>query len=221
MLQWFSISFEWFVIAVVKEFIYYFTISSNIFNLTLISVDRYIFIHYPLRYLDIMTKKRSVYCICFIWLYVGILDTIFVAISWSGFLRLRTSSLYIASPTFYYSIIVSHFMILSSIILVLNVKIAITACKQSKRIHADGSVQQQNQAMVSNQMKITKMLATVVGLFYVTFVPSVVWGFSYNLNVYIGTAFILLLLMNHWINPVIYLSKNKELRRAYVQVLNI
>ena len=55
---------------------------------------------------------------------------------------------------------------MSLTILLLNVKIAITAWKQSKHIRDEISTQQQNQAMMPNQMKITKMLVAVVGLFF-------------------------------------------------------
>ena len=147
-----------------------------------------------------------------------------MAVCRPGFIRLQTSAASEASPTFYFYFIVPNFLILSSTILLLNVKIAVTAWKQSKRIQTDNVVQQQNQVMMSNQMKITKMLTTVVGLFYVTYIPSVVLGFFSNLDrdiQYMVNLTVLICLMNHWINPIVYFLKNKELRKSYVQVLSI
>ena len=234
LVEWFNFSSVWVPIVTIKEFIFYFTVSANVLNLTLVSVDRYIFIHHPLRYLDIMTKKRVKCSISFIWVYAGLVCGLFIAVASPEFIRLQTiravTIANVASPVFYNSVVVPHFLIVSSAILFLNVKIAVTAWKQSKRIQTDNvvqhiqtdkNVQQQNQVMMSNEMKITKMLVTVVGVFYATYTPSVTIGFFPTIDLDVQILLNPILLMNHWINPIIYILKNKELRRAKAQILNI
>ena len=146
------------------------------------SVERYIFIHYPLRYVDILSKKRALGCIGFTWLYATLGTGTFVVVARPGFIRLHTIEVTEASPTFYTYFMVPNFFILSLTILVLNVKIAVTAWKQSKRIQTDAAVQQQNQDMISNQIEITnfKMLVTVVGVsLLLIMASSLIWIQSY------------------------------------------
>ena len=212
---------KWLTVCYVHETVFHLSSLMNVCTICLISVDRFIYIHSPFKYHSLLTKKRVVISISIIWLYVLFL-VIFIVMSFGSYLdEYKYCYIVLAMPELYNRIMTLHFVVASIATVLLYSKIALTAFRQSRAIHVQGIGNLQTSSV---QMKITKLMLMVVGLYFALYLPSVVVGYFLNdLNTEAGIFLVHLIFIlehvNTWINPVVYGFKNIEIRRAYTKTL--
>ena len=108
----------------------------------------------------------------------------------------------------YTCVVLPHFWVLTVLIFLLYAKIAQTACRQSRQVKSEGHSNSE-----TGDKKITKMMAMVLGVYFILNVPTNLCGiFGFQT---LTLIFVLMFDINVWINPVIYYLKNKDFRKAY------
>ncbi len=210
----------WVTTCILREISYYISCSMNAFSISWMSVDRLIYIEKPFEYHELVTKKRLLVGLIISWLYIIILMTSIV-LKVKSSLKVFEFCEIVPGSDWYNFVIVPHFVFFTILAIVAYSRISFIAFQQSKRIH--------NQSMDPNegssaQMKITKMMAMVVGTYLALYVPVIVCGLFLSFNgSEVGSNILQFVVAlynaNTWINPVIYGFKNKDIRKGYKKIV--
>ena len=174
--------------------------TASIMNLTAVSFDRQLAITSPFAYVKILTTRRAICIICFVWCYAA-------AIS---------SSVLIQSPRhkwpypnyLWFVSIVSFFLPLV-IMLVMYARIYLVARYQARRIGRN----------YATDIKAAKTIAVVIGGFVICWLPFFIVVLSYANEAEVGLTFLnvakWLEYLNSCLNPVIYTCLNRTYRNAF------
>ncbi len=196
----------------------------SMFSILIISVDRYIFIQRPLQYYNIVTIKRAIIVCIFLWMCMVALGpgTLYF------YLRIEIwfscdSSMW--DFWYFYAYITPFFIIITGTNIILYGQIASVAFGKSKVVQpvtGENGISAMNRKM-GNENKVTKMLAIVLGLYFLFYFPSVIFG-SFSQESHITLVVLkyisyLLWYMSMCVNPWIYVWKSKDFRRAFVKLL--
>lgn len=211
----------WIYVCILTEFFIYLSACMNIITICLIAIDRSIYIHFPLKYHDVVTNKRVIIVIIISWIYTGLALLIAIFSSLSLYLDHRICVLSEISPTLYNTVMFPQFALLSALSLILYCKISYTAYKQSRQIQDAGMNAVEGE---SAQTRITRMMATIMGVYFLLNLPTTLSSFFLypdNLVDYtLVHVFFIIFDINIWINPLIYGLKSKDMRKAYKKALN-
>ena len=193
--------------------------AATVFNLCCVSVDRFIAIRFPFRYQDIVTKKRCYTVIIMVWLIS---------------LFLPFSRILVENATtdrgFWFSISLIFFAFPLTVVTLCYVWIFTIAKKQASRIKRE-NVQNSNEINSSvraiQNHKAIKTIGFVLGVFIVSWMPSLVFSvllyittasakcFSYKLAYIVWPWLAAGGLTSSAINPWIYFFRNGEFREAF------
>ena len=213
----------------------------NLMAIFYISLERFICIHYPLKYPRIVTKHIVVFAIVIKWA----LMCFFAVSHWLFTEEMK----FPCDPTLMNEYFITVIMIPTTFIilvtsLVLYLKIGLTAYKQSQEIRAQNSqisvptneevgatVKESSlrKRTLSSERKIAKMLGLVIGLYYLSYVPlSVIIIINSKmknaspvlLNTMMGSAR-MVYLVSTWINPFVYAWQSKDFRHYFGKLLRI
>lgn len=171
---------------------------ASISNLSLISIDRFLALTFPLSYRSIMTKCRAVAAIAFVWGYSGLLASLSF-MNWSPDAFTCAIGECKKSDRYYYTFAITAGFFLPLIILVINYsmvfKVAFTQAKKLRQLKsassmeptetsdADfrtdprpsvisiGRVERKRRKSIVRELKATKTLAIVIGTFVVCWLP--------------------------------------------------
>lgn len=170
---------------------------ASITNLSLISIDRFLALTFPLSYRSIMTKCRAIAAIAFVWGYSGLVASLSF-MNWSA--DASTSAIECKkTDRYYYTFAITAGFFLPLIILVINYsmvfKVAFTQAKKLQQLKsassmepaetsdADfspdprpsvisiGRVERKRRKSIVRELKATKTLAIVIGTFIVCWLP--------------------------------------------------
>ena len=168
-------------------------------NLSLISVDRYLALTFPLRYRDVITKCRGFAAIAFVWAYSGMIAGLsFMDWSAAAFTSSARGECK-KSDKYYYTFAITVGFFLPLAILVVNYslvfKVAFTQAKKLQLLKASsamnpaampdyvvhhearpsvvsiGRIEKKRQKSIVRELKATKTLAIVVGTFIFCWLP--------------------------------------------------
>lgn len=186
---------------------------TSIINLMNISIDRYICIHYPFRYSNMMSSRKSAFLVAFSWFYG------FFCFSLS-FIR----GLDATGRTLMLTII--SFLIPLFIIIVAYISIARVAGRQAKKIKGLGK-NTRNYTVTSflKEVKAARVLAVVVCAFVLCWTGTFILNLKYvickncsscecSVSGKIINAVKMLQYFGSVVNPFIYTSLNKDFRKA-------
>lgn len=168
---------------------------ASITNLSLISIDRFLALTFPLSYRSIMTKCRGFAAIAFVWGYSGMLAALSF-MSWSPDAVTITSLECKKWDPYYYTFAITAGFFLPLTILVINYSLVFkVAFSQAKKLQllksasamepgeisetdcrtdarpSVGRVERKRRKSIVRELKATKTLAIVIGTFIVCWLP--------------------------------------------------
>ena len=199
-------------------------ILSTCLNLVGISIDRFIAIFFPLHYPQIVTSKR-------VYIYLGLLWSLMIIWSilptfgWNSGSSCRRIGYTICD--WGYTLDFQYFTATSIIVLtavviviILQSAIYVMAIKQAKKLYGSKN---KGSDLSRAQRKVTRIVAFIVLTFFITYIPwfslgirTVVTGIGGQLII-ITCAF--LLYTNAMINPMVYATSDRNIRKEVVNVL--
>lgn len=171
---------------------------ASITNLSLISIDRFLALTFPLSYRSIMTKCRAIAAIAFVWGYSGLLASLSF-MNWSADAFTSAIGECKKNDRYYYTFAITAGFFLPLIILVINYsmvfKVAFTQAKKLQQLKSAssmepaeisdvdissdprpsvisiGRVERKRRKSIVRELKATKTLAIVIGTFIVCWLP--------------------------------------------------
>ena len=170
---------------------------ASITNLSLISVDRFLALTFPLNYRSLMTKRRGVAAIAFVWGYSGLIASLSF-MNWSENAQTTAVIECLKSDKYYYTFAITAGFFLPLIILVINYslvfKVAFTQAKKLQLLKSAamepanfsendanlesrtgvvgmGRIERKTRRSILRELKATKTLAIVIGTFIVCWLP--------------------------------------------------
>jgi hypothetical protein len=185
---------------------------TSIFNLTCISIERYICISAPLHYYQRMRGRRAIIIIIFIWIFA-----VFLAAARGIFQDTKV--------IFEVMFTVIGFFIPLLIMVVMYSLIFRVACKQVKKIDIpmNGTTKK---FRLRKEIKAAKTLGIVISAFFVCWSPFFVLNFyaicgscyaSMRSEIIIAAKWFHY--VNSVLNPLIYARMNKDFRDAFTRIL--
>ena len=133
-----------------------FVVAAAVSSLFVIAVDRFLAISFPFKYTSMMTKRRTVYCICLIWLAGAVITSVFMGLNF----------VYIQS---------AYCTLLILVTISLYIHIFLSALKKERQIAALQISNAKRTTHFLHERKSTKTMAVILGVFVVSWVPAVVF----------------------------------------------
>ncbi|XP_031569928.1 probable G-protein coupled receptor No9 [Actinia tenebrosa] len=204
-----------------------FCCSASIFNATLVSIDRYLAINKPLRYREMVTRRRANKSIIAVW----ILSFLVAAISYLQF----KGNEYIYGIAIF--LFITIFCIPLCIMCFSYISIYRAAVAQLSKMSCNGhmlSMGEEEKKKFLNaerrkrfykELRITKTLAITVSLFAIAWAPYLIMIIieTFYQDIVIPFAFEAVALwipfINSFANPLIYTGINKDFRKALKKLL--
>ncbi|XP_038076770.1 beta-2 adrenergic receptor-like [Patiria miniata] len=201
---------------------------ATILSVLLLTIDRYIAIFFPLRYPSMLTQTRARITVCCMWVFILISSAAFRFIPDSEVEAIEFGHCYweFQSTPYYVAIFTGMILVPTLIVTILYVKIVQTALKQSKRIGQEegqfrdregGNPLGRNRPNRGNRKSLIT-LAVITMSMYVCYTPLITLHILNGMSrVYISSETETILSLNYmtnsWLNVVIYLFRNKDLRK--------
>ena len=203
----------------------------SVLSLTAVSIDRVVAISRPFVYERSMTPQVAVVTCVVTWIYTAVMS-LAPAMGWNNWSEEnRDCALFVIFPFIYSILMLLHVFLGMATTTVAYSIIFWTAWKQKKKIQvqveAISSVGH-NGHRFAKDSKIARMLLTVLGLFYVCWVPFFTLSVSRLFDgkereplwlSLAGQTSGALAFWNSAINPVVYYRQNRPFRIAFRQIL--
>ncbi|XP_072025015.1 somatostatin receptor type 4-like [Amphiura filiformis] len=206
-------------------------IVASIYTLTMLSVERYLAVIYPIKYRLLFVGARPKIVIISIWIlsaFVNLYIT-FVAKNSNGICIVKWPN-----PAFQaifgVFLFLAEFFIPMLIMLVSHVRTIFSLRTQAETILRSGSARNSpSMALLRTRRKVIETLFVVVVTFIICWLPDQLAYMLYNIGVleteYLSTHlyefFVLLAFLNSCVNPIIYTFKNKEFRHSLKVLLRV
>ena len=212
--------------------------SASIWNLAIISIDRFVAIVMPFRYHTIMTNQRGFICIGFVWI-ISVAIAPLALLNWTNaeaphwYWEIPQGQCSKRDPVFYTVTAATHFFLPLAIVVVMYANVFRVACGHARAVNAlqQAVTKEQHKSKNSTfvrELKAAKTLAIVVGTFVICWFPffsiqvvdlwrpelkesmkkETVLGLNYAFYYTLPT-------LNSTLNPIIYTVFNKSFRSAF------
>ncbi len=206
---------------------FFMSLPASALSLSLLTLERYITLKYPLTRLKILTKKRAVGALVFKWFYVIII----ASLPAMGWVYAPSSVGYHCNFyfTLQYSILMvaANFLLPLLIILLANIEIfRIANCAARKHRHSVHQPERRRASFVAvvANVKAAKRIMLLVGLFLISWLPYIA---NIIVNISCGGCspqFVTWIMMvlnysNATMNPILYGLLNKEIRHELKKML--
>ena len=190
--------------------------STSLIQLAILSVERYIAMKYSLKYDSIVTSTRLTVAIVFSWL----IPTAQIIARFANSLLLRVIM-------FYFSLSVSLLSIL--VIMYCHIVVYFVSRRHMKQIKSELFSREDTVKFLSEK-KALITTTIIIGFVFVSFIPSILFTivryvlprgyYTLRLTVPLPPFVTTCILINSFFNPVIYCWRNKELRKAFFELLS-
>ena len=131
-----------------------FVVAAAVSSLFVIAVDRFLAISFPFKYTSMMTKRRTLYCICLTWFAGALITFVFMGLNF----------VYIQSAYCTLFILVT---------ISLYIHIFLFALKKERQIAALQIANVKRATNFLHERKSTKTMAVILGVFTASWVPAV------------------------------------------------
>ena len=204
------------------------SVDASIFTLTLIPIDRYLAITYPFIFRQLLSRQKVSLCITFIWIFAFLLNFFLFFISTVDSNRHQCSVVF---PSYLMQVVIGgilcflQFVIPTILSLTLQALTAYELHKQSKKfLSYDNRPQGSNPSArhLAAKKRVLQMLFLVVLLYIVSWGPSQLVYFTYNLGFMpegypyspLNRCLVILSFLNSCVNPFIYAARYPAFRQA-------
>ena len=201
--------------------------SSSVGSLAAVSIERFVAVKYPLRYPVFMTRSTGLKMIGFVWLYSTICASL-GNYNWT-FNRVETfEGCRKNDPLFYTVVAILVFFLPVGIVITAYTYLTKIAFLQRRRTLTNSVRPTTNpnhnrkslrRSRVLHELKAVKMMACVVGVFCISWVPFFIlvllsfWHDLQNMPPGVGDIFVIILPnLNSSVNPFLYMAFTRELR---------
>lgn len=213
---------------------------ASVWNLVMISIDRFVAIVHPFKYQTFMTKRNAFFLFGFVWLNATVW-ALTSLLNWTqpGIQTYSIRSACVKYDSVYYTAMSAlQFFLPLLLIIFMYGNVFRVAMNQARAVAAQqtGGNRKSRRSSISiiREMKAAKTLAIVIGAFTVCWLPFFVillisfWSkFIYNFslthpNVWWGVTFtfqFVLPTLNSTLNPIIYAVFNRDFRAAFKKLL--
>ena len=202
-------------------------VRANFMNILWISLDRFFYIAYPLRYPLWQSEKKTGILIGLTWAYL-IIDTPLImyftkVLKPGGVCKIALA----IKHAVYNGYFAGQMIICLTVTIACYVAIARIAYKQGRAIDALNQPFQTIEASIySKQKKIAKMMFTVLASYILAYIPEyitqvVIQNKRTEITLTIEKFTVLIYYTNSFINPVIYAWKSKEFKAAFKKILGM
>ena len=182
-------------------------ITASILHLMLLSVERYVTITYPYKYLEIITKRRLISSAVFVWSFAALSDVLSV------------------KDIFPFSFRVFLIVISISILIFCHIAVYRETRAQMRKIKSH-QVSEEAREVFLKEKKAMNTTTVIIGVVLFSFLPIILQRFMF-LSLLSSPATKLvteyacrsLMLCNSVCNPLIYCARNREFRKAFERLL--
>ena len=218
---------EWYDLCKVKEYFLSIIFHANIFSTFLIGIERFIYLHFPLRYPFLMDERRAVTIISVLWMSLLIFCALHVFLLSHDAPPVLCDYKYMFPPATSAIVFIYSYGVISGLTGIVYMKIGHLAVKKA-RTPCTPTTHRSTMCrcyMSKIQFKVTKMIAMVLGLYFVFYFPIAIITplvpvrnpprylvvIRYILaSLWYGTS---------WCNPFIYAWHNDSFRTTFKSML--
>ena len=200
-------------------------ISGNILAIFWVTIDRFLYIVFPFKYIHFATEKKTRLIIIISWVYVCLVCLIPISLQnvWHEDLPCRFSAM--VTGTVFNGLYTSHLVALAVTVVCLYVCIATVAWRhrQDPALPSVPTVDERSEAL-RHGLRITKMVAMVLGIYLIGVACMIAIAIVNNrtsgqMLFFLDRGLSILWWTNCWANPFIYAWKSREFRSAFRKLL--
>ena len=192
-----------------------FSLAMPFVTVTVITIDRFKAVTSLQRYREVITRKKIIAALVFIWVYAFI--AVFI-MAWNFSEAPNDKYVWNVKEIFYYPFLALHIVIPMFIILFLYGNI-IKSAKATRRqvVHASTSARV--------EMKLAKTVGIIISVLFLVWLPvlglEVVYAFdSSSCTVeQLGVVSLWIICLNGIVNPAVYCYRNRDFRKTIVSIL--
>ncbi len=214
----------WIPICYVRHFLNILSVTGNLYNMLLVTIDRYIYMTRPLKYEQLFTPSNGRIAICIIWVFV-LAQALAFLIFWTSTTCLRVTELFVLLPL--QVMIISTFLILPT-----YVRIGFVARKLNKTEPHLSHFPPEAQAAQKKKLrerKMAKTLGLVLGVYLGSW-ASAVSGmlittqykspYPYSIQI-VHRILSIAYWMQTVVNPFLYGWRNQTFAKYYRKILRM
>ncbi len=173
-----------------------------------------------------MTKVKAICMIAIEWVLILILAALFEVFLTNDMPPPSCNVSYLYPPEVLTYASIFGFGLVSIVTVIMYAKISYLAIRNTRRTIGDYALSTRRD-MASIEMKVTKMLLLVLGIYFVFYIPSLVSAqlvpednmYDYKWAI-IRHSVAVLWYATHAVNPIIYASTNKHFQKAFKRLLH-
>ena len=143
--------------------------TGDLLSVMFIAIDRFIYITYPLRYTDIVTRRKITYVVVFIVVYSPITSIISAVSSnyTEGLIVCKLTQIMLQSHSY---LLFVEGVFVGLVFIIFYGQIVHLACKKARQVQqedAQNSISGDN-SILQRQLKVTRVLSLIIGVFIAT-----------------------------------------------------